>query len=50
VDISGRQAILNRVYLRIDPGGTFWSPNVRYLEVTGVDTENGKELVQRIKV
>jgi hypothetical protein len=50
VDISGRQAILNRVYLRIDPGGSFWSPNVRYLEVTGVDTENGKELVQRIKV
>jgi phosphatidylglycerophosphate synthase len=50
VDISGRQAILNRVYLRIDPGGTFWSPNVKYLEVTGVDTENGKELVQRIKV
>lgn len=50
VDISGRQAILNRVYLRIDPGGSFWSPNVRYLEVTGIDTENGKELVQRIKV
>jgi phosphatidylglycerophosphate synthase len=50
VDISGRQAILNRVYLRIDPGGSFWSPNVRYLEVTGVDVENGKELVQRIKV
>jgi len=50
VNIGGRQAILNRVYLRIDPGGTFWSPNARYLEVTGVDTENGKALVQRFKV
>ena len=50
VNISGRQAILNRVYLRIDPGGTFWAPNVQYLELKGVDTQNGKELVQRIKV
>ena len=50
VTISGRPAILNRVYLRIDPGGTFWSPNVKYLELKGVDTQNGKELVQRIKV
>lgn len=50
VTISGRQAVLNRVYLRIDPGGTFWSPNVKYLELKGVDTQNGKELVQRIKV
>ena len=50
VTISGRLAILNRVYLRIDPGGTFWAPNVQYLELKGVDTQNGKEVVQRIKV
>src|SRR6201996_8187526 len=50
VTINSRQAILNRVYIRIDPGGTFWSPNVKYLELTGVDVQNGKELVQRIKV
>jgi len=50
VTIEGRQAILNRVYLRIDPGGTFWSPNVKYLELKGIDTQNGKELIQRIKV
>ena len=50
VTIDGRQAILNRVYIRIDPGGTFWSPNVKYLELKGVDVQNGKELVQRLKV
>ncbi len=50
VTIGGRQALLNRVYLRIDPGGTFWAPNVKYLELKGVDTQNGKELVQRINV
>lgn len=48
--IDGRQAILHRIYIRIDPGGTFWAPNVRYLELKGVDSQNGKELIQRIKV
>ncbi|HVS96368.1 MAG TPA: DUF4833 domain-containing protein [Puia sp.] len=50
VTIGGKQAILRRVYIRIDPGGTFWSPNVRYLELKGVDSQNGKELIERIKV
>jgi hypothetical protein len=48
--ITGRQAILNRIYIKINPGGTFWSPNVEYLELKGVDPRNGKELIQRIKV
>ena len=48
--ITGRQAILNRIYVKINPGGTSWSPNVEYLELKGVDTGNGKELIQRIKV
>ena len=48
--ITGRQAILDRIYIRIDPGGTFWSPNVKYLELKGIDVQNGQELVQRIKV
>jgi phosphatidylglycerophosphate synthase len=50
VTIEGHQAILSRVYIHIDPGGTFWSPNVRYLELKGVDTQTGKELTQRLKV
>jgi hypothetical protein len=50
VTISGKQALLSRVYIRIDPGGTFWAPNVKWLELKGTDTQTGKELVQRIKV
>ena len=50
VTINGRQAILNRVYIRIDPGGSFFKPNVKYLELKGIDTQNGKELIQRLKV
>ena len=49
-NITGKQAILSRVYIKINPGGTFWSPNVEYLELKGVDTQSGKELIQRIKV
>jgi phosphatidylglycerophosphate synthase len=49
-NITGKQAILNRIYIKIDPGGTFWSPNVEYLELKGTDTKSGKELIQRIKV
>jgi phosphatidylglycerophosphate synthase len=48
--ITGRQAILNRIYVKINPGGSFWSPNVEYLELKGVDAGNGKELIQRFKV
>jgi phosphatidylglycerophosphate synthase len=48
--ITGRQAVLSRVYIKINPGGTFWAPNVEYLELKGNDVQNGKELVQRIKV
>jgi hypothetical protein len=50
VTIDGRQAVLSRVYIHIDPGGTFWAPNVKYLELKGVDTQTGKELTQRLKV
>jgi phosphatidylglycerophosphate synthase len=48
--ITGKQAILHRIYIKINPGGTFWSPNVEYLELKGTDMQSGKELIQRIKV
>jgi phosphatidylglycerophosphate synthase len=50
VNIDGRQAVLTRVYIRIDPGGTFWSPNVKYLELKGMDAQTGRELTTRLKV
>ncbi len=50
VNINGRQSILSRVYIHIDPGGTFWSPNVKYLELKGTDVVSGQEQVERLKV
>ncbi|XZF15156.1 DUF4833 domain-containing protein [Chitinophagaceae bacterium MMS25-I14] len=46
--INNRRSVLNRIYLKID-GGTFWSPNVLYIELKGTDAETGKEIVERIK-
>jgi phosphatidylglycerophosphate synthase len=48
--INNRQAILNRIFIKINPGGTFWSPNIEYFELKGTDAENGKALMQRIKI
>ena len=46
--IANRQAILNRVFIRI-VGGTFWFPNVLYVEVKGTDPVTGKDITERFK-
>lgn len=48
VNINGRQAILNRLFIKIN-GGSFWSPNVEYFEIKGVEVASGKEVVERFK-
>jgi len=49
-NIDNHQVILSRIFIKINPGGSFWSPNVEYLEFRGTDPDSGKELMQRIKV
>ncbi|RKR83008.1 uncharacterized protein DUF4833 [Mucilaginibacter gracilis] len=46
--IAKKQAILNRIFIKIE-GGTFWLPNVVYVEVKGTDPATGKEIVERFK-
>ncbi|GAC1526130.1 MAG: hypothetical protein NVS3B15_01790 [Sediminibacterium sp.] len=46
--INRKQAILNRIFLKIE-GGSFWSPNVVYMELKGKDEATGKELMERFK-
>ncbi|MBN9383644.1 MAG: DUF4833 domain-containing protein [Chitinophagaceae bacterium] len=50
VTIGNKQILLNRVFIKINPGGTFWSPNVEYLEFKGVDPDSGRELLERVKI
>ncbi|MBS1915621.1 MAG: DUF4833 domain-containing protein [Bacteroidetes bacterium] len=48
--IGNKLSILNRIFIKINPGGTFWSPNVEYIELKGVDPITGKEVMERNKV
>jgi hypothetical protein len=47
--IARKRAVLKRIYVRIE-GGSFWVPNVQYVELTGTDEATGAELVERLKV
>ena len=46
--VAKKQVILNRIFVKIE-GGSFWIPNVAYVEVKGTDPETGKEIVDRFK-
>jgi len=48
VTISQKQIVLNQIFVKIE-GGTFWVPNVRFVEVKGVNAATGKEVVERFK-
>lgn len=46
--ISKKQAILNHIFVKIE-GGSFWLPNVAYVQVEGTDPKTGREMVERFK-
>ncbi|MCZ4222934.1 DUF4833 domain-containing protein [Pedobacter rhodius] len=48
--VNNKKLQLDRIFLRIE-GGTFWFPNVKYVEIKGYDAaEPSKMLTERIKV
>jgi len=46
--IKDEMAVLKRIYLKIE-GGTFWVPNVVYVELKGVNPVTGAEIIERFK-
>ncbi len=46
--IEQKQMMLNRVFVKIE-GGSFWLPNVVYVELRGTDQATGREIIQRFK-
>ncbi|MDB5023388.1 MAG: hypothetical protein JWP78_1143 [Mucilaginibacter sp.] len=46
--IAQKQVMLSRIFVKID-GGSFWLPNVSYVEVKGSDPITGREIVERFK-
>ena len=47
--INGKLMILNRIFVKIT-GGSMWSPDIEYFEVSGTDPANGKPVAERKKV
>ena len=47
--IANRQVVLTRVFLRIE-GGTFWVPNVKYIEFKGWNAASHEPVMERVNV
>jgi hypothetical protein len=45
--INNEMMIIHRIYIQIE-GGSFWLPNVKYIEITGTDAVKNKETVVRV--
>lgn len=48
-DINKRESVLERIFIRIGDGGTFWNPDVKYIELKGVEVKTGKRVLERFK-
>ncbi|MFD2935758.1 DUF4833 domain-containing protein [Spirosoma flavum] len=47
--VNQKKVILKRIYLRIE-GGTLWVPNVKYIQVEGINAATGENTVERLMV
>ncbi len=48
--IDGKQAILNRIFIHIKAGGSFWSPNIDHVELNALDPSTGAAITGTIKI
>jgi phosphatidylglycerophosphate synthase len=49
VTVNNKKIQVERIFLRIE-GGSFWLPNVKYVEIKGVNTSNNSLITERIKI
>lgn len=47
INIHNKEVIFEKSYIKID-GGTFWSPNVMYIELFGKDPFNNKRVSMKV--
>ncbi|WP_438946054.1 DUF4833 domain-containing protein [Sediminibacterium sp.] len=47
--INNKESEIKRVYIQIDPGGTLFNPNVRYIEMKGKEAATNKPIMERFK-
>lgn len=46
--VNQKEMALSRIFIKIE-GGSFWLPNVKYVEMRGTETSTGKEILERFK-
>ncbi len=49
VTVNNKKIELSKIFVRIE-GGSFWLPNVKYVELSGINTATDTPVVERIKV
>jgi len=49
VTVNNKRIELSKIFVRIE-GGSFWLPNVKYVELSGINTATDTPIVERIKV
>lgn len=49
ITVNQKKIQLHRIFVRIE-GGSFWLPNVKYVELRGLNTANKAQTIERIKV
>jgi len=47
VNVNQKKIQVEKIFVRIE-GGSFWLPNVKYAEVTGIDTSSNKTITERM--
>jgi len=47
VTVNQKKIQVEKIFVRIE-GGSFWLPNVKYAEVTGIDTASNKIITERM--
>lgn len=49
IDANDKKIMLDRVFVRIE-GGSYWIPNVRYVELKGLNAKTQTPIVERLKI
>lgn len=49
VTVNNKKIQIERIFLRIE-GGSFWLPNVKYVDIKGVNTSTNALITERIKI
>ncbi len=48
--INNKKVMLTSIFLKIKEGGSFWSPNIEYVEVSGIEPASRLVIREKLKI